>query len=148
MALLAVSFVGCKKKSQLADASDPKFKVGQRWSYWARPGEETSTFIIAKIEMHPTLGTVVHVGLDNVQLKGGGKTVGLLPHLPFSRDAIEKSATKKVEDDASMPNYQQGYNAWKQKVDEGLPVTIYTQPIAATLDSLEQEMNAPPPPAK
>src|SRR5262249_8755585 len=134
-------------KIKIGDDKLP-LKVGQRWSYWARPGEETSTFTIAKIETHPTLGTIVHVGLDNVSLKGGGKTVSLLPELAFSGDAIEKSAAKKVEDDAPLPNYQQKYNEWKQKVDDNLPVTIYAQPIAATLDALEQEMNNPPPPPK
>ncbi len=66
LGLLTVATTACRAKTQLVDVVDGKFKVGQRWNYWARPGEEASTFIIEKIEQHPTMGVVIHVGVDNV----------------------------------------------------------------------------------
>jgi hypothetical protein len=128
----------CKKTSSLTDVGDAKFKVGQRWSYWARPTEEQSTFTIVKIESHPQLGVIVHVGLDNLRLARGSKTVGLIPHLAFTRAAIARSAAKLVEEDAPLPNYQEGYRLWLKAVDEG-QIVVHAEPIAETLNALEAQ---------
>jgi hypothetical protein len=128
----------CKKAASLTEVSDSKFKVGQRWSYWARPGEEQSTFTIVKIESHPQVGVIVHVGLDNLQLKQGSKTTGLIPHLAFSREAIERSAAKLVDEEAPLPNFKQGYADWRKAVDEG-QIAVRTAPIAETLNSMESQ---------
>jgi hypothetical protein len=136
--VLFTSLAGCKKESPLKDTTDPEYKVGQRWSYWARPGEETSTFIIEKIESHPKWGTVVHIGLDNLKLQKDKKTLNGILHMPFSRDAIEKSKAKKVEDDANLPPFKPDYEKWKAAVDEGGGTLIRT-PIAETLSSMEDK---------
>jgi hypothetical protein len=137
----------CKKKSDLTDATDRKFKVGQRWSYWARPGEEQSTFTICKIESHPTAGVIVHVGLDNLHIQAGKASTGLLPHLAFSRDAIDKSAAKMIEEDAPLPNYKKGYDEWKAAADDG-KLQVWSSTVADTIDSIEKTLNEPPPPPK
>ena len=145
---------GCKPKSLLTELSDAKIKVagktetlkvGQRWSYWARPGEEQSTFTVCKIESAPQVGVIVHVGLDNLQIKAGKSSTGLLPHLPFAREAIEKSATKLVDDSAPLPNFQKGYAEWKQAFDEGKG-GVFTTAIGETVGVVEEGLNAPPPP--
>ena|SRR5688572_15182919 len=140
--LLALLFVaslpGCKKDSPLKDVADPEYRVGQRWSYWARPGEETSTFIIEKVESHAKWGTVIHVGLDNLKLIKDKKTTSAIIHLPFSREAIEKSKAKKVEDDANLPPFKPEYDKWKQAVDEGGGTLIRT-PIAEQLNAMEDK---------
>jgi hypothetical protein len=136
--LLLAPLTGCKKDSVLKDAADPEYRVGQRWSYWARPGEETSTFIIEKIESHPKWGTVVHVGLDNLKLQKDKKTVSAVIHLPFSREAIEKSKAKKVEDDANLPPFKPEYEKWKQAVDEG-GGTLIRATIAEQLNAMEDK---------
>jgi hypothetical protein len=133
---LLLPLAACKK-TELTDATDAKYKVGQRWNYWARIGEEQSTFTIVKIESHPKLGFIVHVGLDNLKLKTKSGSTGILPHLPMAREALDKSATKMVEDGAPLPNYQQGYQEWKKAVDDGKGL-IYTVPIAESLAQIEQ----------
>jgi hypothetical protein len=128
----------CKKESPFHDVSDTKFHAGQRWSYWARPGEESSTFTIEKIESHPQLGIIVHVGLDNLKLTLNKKTVGLLPHLAFTRDAIDKSAAKKIEDEANIPPYRTDYDAWLKAAEEG-KATVIEATIADHLNSIEDK---------
>jgi hypothetical protein len=132
LCLLALA-AGCKK-SDLTDATDTKFKVGQRWAYWARNGEESSTLIVAKIERHPTQGVILHIGLDGLKLKDGK---GIIPHMAFARDALEKSATKVLEEGAALPNYQQGYESWKKDFDKGKG-SVYTVPVADAITQLEQ----------
>jgi hypothetical protein len=134
----SLSLGACKSEPALKDSVDAKFRVGQRWSYWARPGEEQSTFTIEKIETHAQLGVIVHVGLDNLRLQRGKKTEGIVPHLAFSRDAIEKSATKMVEDNAGIPPYAKEYEAWKKQVEDGKGQVIQTT-IAEQLTSMEDK---------
>jgi hypothetical protein len=138
VALLGLLLPGCKKDSPLKDVTDTKYRVGQRWSYWARPGEEQSTFTIEKIESHPNLGTILHVGLDNLRLTRNKRTEGLVTHLAFSRDAIDKSATRKLEEDANIPPFRQEYEAWKKQVEEGHGSVLQTS-IAEQLNAMEDK---------
>jgi hypothetical protein len=128
----------CKKESPFKDTADIKFHTGQRWSYWARPGEEQSTFTIEKVESHPTMGIIIHVGLDNLKLTLNKKTVGLLPHLAFARDAIEKSAAKKIDDDANLPPFQKDYDDWVKQVEEG-KAGVISATIADHLNTIEDK---------
>lgn len=136
--LLLAAVPACKKESPFKDVSDVKFRAGQRWNYWARPGEEQSTFTIEKVESHPTLGVIIHVGLDNLKLTMNKKTMGLLPHLAFSRDAIDKSAAKKIEDDANLPPFQKDYDNWRQAVEDGKGSVIQVT-IAEHLNAIEDK---------
>ncbi len=133
-----LSSSGCHKKTQLTDVVDGKFKVGQRWNYWARPGEEQSTFVVEKIESHPTLGVVMHVGLDDLILKNGKTTQGLLLHLVLTRDALAESAAKVLEETAPLPPFQPAYEAWKKQVDDTGTAPVISKTLANYLNSLDQ----------
>lgn len=140
-ALLLLALVpACKKESPFKDIRDARFRVGQRWNYWARPGEEQSTFTIEKVESHPTLGVIVHVGLDNLKLTMNKKSVGFLPHLAFSREAIEKSAAadNALEEGANIPPFQTDYEAWTKAIDEGKASVIQSS-ISDHLNSIEDK---------
>jgi hypothetical protein len=137
-ALALLTLPACKKESPFRDTVDLKYRVGQRWNYWARPGEETSTFTIEKIEVHPTLGVIVHIGLDNLKLTMNKKPVAFVAHLPFSRDAIDKSAAKKIDDEGNIPPFQQDYEKWKKSVEEGTGSVIQST-IADQLNSMEDK---------
>jgi hypothetical protein len=137
-ALALLTLPACKKESTLKDTTDVKYRVGQRWNYWARPGEESSTFTIEKIEVHPTLGEIVHVGLDNLKLTMNKKSVGIVPHLAFSRDAIDKSAAKKIDDEGNIPPFMNDYEKWKKDIEEGKG-TVIQSTIADQLSSMEDK---------
>jgi hypothetical protein len=138
--LLLVLMPACKKESPFKDIRDTRFRVGQRWNYWPRNGEEHSTFTIEKVESHPTLGVIVHVGLDNLKLTMNKKTVGFLPHLAFSREAIEKSAAAEnaLEEGANIPPFQSDYQEWTKAMEEGKANVIQTT-IAEYLTSIEDK---------
>lgn len=37
-----------------------------------------------------------------------------IPHVPFARNAVGESVTKRVASDQALPNYQEGYKSWKE----------------------------------
>jgi len=96
-------------------ANDSKFHPGQVWQYKTRPGEEKSFVTILKIESLPK-GTVVHVRVDHVRLKNcsGGAELDTIEHMPFSRDAIERSVTKLLKEESRIPDFQAGYDDWRK----------------------------------
>ena len=55
-----------KKDVTLKQTTDEKFRVGDVWEYQTRRGEERSRITILRIDESPELGTIVHIGLDNV----------------------------------------------------------------------------------
>lgn len=59
--------VGQGKKEQL-NYEDDKFKAGQIWKYQTRRGEENSTLTILKVERYDTLGVVIHIAVNGVNI--------------------------------------------------------------------------------
>ena len=69
------------------ETNDSKFKVGQKWSYRARPGEESSYFIIVKIDNDPKLGRIVHIAMRGLKIQNPRSLDGVsdrVDHLPFA----------------------------------------------------------------
>jgi hypothetical protein len=53
----------------LADTSEGKYHVGERWNYRTRRGEEDSLLTVLKVESSPKLGVIVHVSLDGLRIE-------------------------------------------------------------------------------
>lgn len=102
------------------DAKAPaasKYKVGQKWSYNARPGEEHSYLIIVKIDDDPKLGRIIHIALRDLKMKNPRSPDGItqnVNHMPFLEAAIEKSGLKLLKDKVDLPDFQEGYQAWRE----------------------------------
>ena len=94
--------------------TDPKFVPGQVWSYKTRPGEQSSTITILRVERTPKLGTIVHVRIDRIHFTNctGGPSPTLLEHAPFARAALEESVKAKVGSTSMVPDYAAGYRDW------------------------------------
>jgi hypothetical protein len=109
----------CHAKDKTCTAPEPlkdsKFRPGQVWSYKTRPGEEDSFLTILRVEQLPKLGTIIHVRVDKICLRNctGGPEPDTIQHMPFTRDAIERSVTKLEKERAEVPDYQEGYNEWR-----------------------------------
>ena len=91
-------------------------KVGQEWQFEGRPADPDPTLVIVLIEQLPEMGEVVHVSVRGVRIRNPRSASGFsdkLPHMPFSRAAIEGSVTKLVHDSVALPAYEEGYNQWK-----------------------------------
>jgi hypothetical protein len=105
-----------KKDPTLQDATDTKFKPGDVWQYATREGEEQSTLTVLKVDNSPELGVIVHIGVDRVKLANchGRPSPESVPHMPFSRKALDDSVTKKVASNRPLSNFREGYEEWKE----------------------------------
>src|SRR5690348_3227293 len=101
---------------------DEKYKVGQIWEYQTRNGEEKSTLTIVGVEQHKKLGTIINIYVGGLKIKNPNAPNGFsdkIQHLPFSKEAIDKSVTKLVGSAKKMPEYKDGYNEWRTAFNDG-----------------------------
>ena len=101
----------------LQPATDPKFHPGDRWEYDTRPGERKSTAIILKVENSPELGVIVHIAVDNLVWVScqNDHIPEREPHMPFSRDAVDASLTRRIASNQPAPDRaKEGYIQWKE----------------------------------
>lgn len=120
MAGLFSWLTGCKGQSEKQIFLDDKFKEGQIWKYNTRIGEENSTLTILKIEKYEKDGIVIHIYVNGLKVKNPHKPTGIsdeIGHLPLSKEAILKSVTTLVSENNKLPQYEEGYNSWKDAFD-------------------------------
>jgi hypothetical protein len=88
---------------------DSKFRPGQVWKYKTRPSEGESLVTILKIESLPK-GIIVHVRVDRVHIKNcsGGPELETVEHMPFMREALDRSLTKLLKESSTTPDFQAG----------------------------------------
>jgi hypothetical protein len=119
------------------EVKDSKFRPGQVWQYKTRPGEEDSTITILKIETLPKLGTIVHIRVEKIRLKNctGGPEPDKFEHMPFARDAIERSVTKLVREN-KVPDFSDGYAQWRNACGG-----VYTISVAEAIGVSEENFS-------
>jgi hypothetical protein len=143
VALAVGSTAGQSQDSGLQDTTESKFKVGQMWTYKARPGEEKSYFIVVKVETHKKLGTIVHIAVRNLRMKNRRSPDGLsedVDHMPFAEAALTKSAVKLLKDNADLPDFRDGYQEWRRAFEQG-HAGIYTITLAEAVNVMEATLN-------
>jgi len=108
---------------------DEKYHPGQVWQYRTRPDEQNSRLTILKIESLPELGTIIHVRVDNIRLRNctGGPEPDKFAHMPFTKDAFERSVTKLQKHNSKIPDLS-GYERWR--ADRG---GVYTIDVAEAI---------------
>jgi len=125
----------------IANAAD--FAEGQLWAYKTRAGEDKSTILINKIEAHEKLGKIFHISVDGVRVRNprvkGGVTADL-PHFPVSEETLKKSVTKLIGKRAPNPDYEPGYQTWKEAFDVG-QAGIFTISVAEIVTVVEVAVN-------
>ena len=98
------------------------YKPGQVWTYKNRKGEEDSYLTILKVEEYPEAGTAIHVAISNVNIIGtrSGEFYGhTISHIPFSREALDDSVTELKKETSALPDFEEGYNDWKEQFEKG-----------------------------
>ncbi len=116
------------------------FKPGQRWHYKTRPGEDSSTLIILKTGYYNHVG-LVHVCVEGVDVKNPYKPgLDTLFHMPFSKEAMQKSVTQLISENNPLPDYIEGYNNWKKEFDAGTGGFFSTQ-VSEALDASQQAIS-------
>jgi hypothetical protein len=117
---------------------DSKFQPGQVWQYKTRPHEKNSTLTILKVESLAKIGVIVHIRVDKIRLRNctGGPEPETFEHMPFSRDAIDRSVVKLVKDHTDVPDFAEGYKAWRKACGG-----VYTVTVAEALQAAETGFN-------
>lgn len=128
ISLLLVPLSAQKEKTcpEPEAATDGKFRPGQVWQYKTRPHEEKSALTVLKIESVPKLGTIVHVRVDGVRMRNctGGPEPDKFEHMPFTRDAIERSVTKLSTQKTEIPSFEDGYAEWRRACGGVYSITV------------------------
>jgi hypothetical protein len=123
--------------------TEPKYKVGQKWSYKSRAGEESSYLVILKIETDPNLGKIIHIAMRGLKMKNRRSPDGIsedVNHMPFSETAIEKSGLKLLKEKVDLPDFAEGYHMWREAFDAGR-AGVYTITIAQAVSVMETTLN-------
>ena len=114
----------------------PTYRAGQVWRYSTRPGEEGSTLLIQCVERDEKLGTIIHIGVAGLNLRGAGASKGEIGHMPFAEAAITRSVLTLLSESES-PRTSQGYSLWRQAFEEG-KAGIFTISVAEAVSFVEQ----------
>lgn len=141
LTLTALAAGAAAQESMLKDTTESKFKVGQVWSYETRPDEKGSAFVVAKVESHPKLGNIVHVSVRGLRMKKpNGEFISDIQHMPFSEEALAKSAVKLVKEKEELPDFEEGYQIWREAFDAG-KAGVWTVSLAKGVEAMEKTLN-------
>ena len=122
---------------------DDKYKIGQVWEYNTRKGEEKSTLTIVGVEKHKKLGVIVNIYVGGLSVKNPNADNGFsdeIQHLPFSKEAMDKSVIKLLGTSPKLPKYKEGYNAWRSAFDRG-EAGIFTITVKESIDVMEKTLS-------
>ena len=127
----------------LRAVNNPKYKAGQVWAYHTRPYETGSTLIIVKMEWDDTQGSIIHIHIQGLRMKNPHHKLGLtsvVSHLPCSEEAINQSVTEVLAENALLPDYEEGYQQWREAFDAG-NAGVWGIPVAQMVDAMETVIN-------
>lgn len=122
---------------------DDKYKVGQIWEYETRKGEEKSTMTIVGVEKNKKLGTIINIYVGGLKIKNPNADNGLseeIQHLPFSKEAIDKSVTKLIGTTKKIPDYKDGYDEWRTAFDNG-KAGVFSITVKESIDVMEKTLD-------
>lgn len=126
-----------------APSSRPSFKAGQMWSYKTRPNEARSTFIVLKVDTNPRFGNIIHIAVQDLKMKNPHSPDGIskqIGHMPFSEKALAQSALKLLKDKVELPDFERGYNMWRESFEQQR-AGFYTISIAEAVSITEEGLN-------
>jgi len=119
-----------------------QYLVGQVWSYKTRHQEPHSQLTIVRIDKDIKGELIIHVWLDQLQLKNPNHPEGVirdLPHTPLSLAALDCSVTQLVKTVANLPDYSEGYSVWLEAWNRG-KANIYSMPIREIIEFVEKSL--------
>ncbi|HKO59035.1 MAG TPA: hypothetical protein VJ276_24425 [Thermoanaerobaculia bacterium] len=111
---------------------DPRpFRAGQRLRYATRPGEERSRIVVLRVDEDATLGQIIHLAIENVDITppGSARRMTRIGHVPISKAALRASRPELDEEALDVPAFQQGYDTWRAEFDAGR-AGVFSIPIA------------------
>lgn len=121
-------------------ASSPRYRVGQVWRYQTRPGEEASRVIIGRIEKIEGVGTVVHVKLTGLDLRGPQGVATVMFHAPVGEAYLSASVTELTDERGDLDGFAEGYAMWRVAYREG-KAGVFTLTLFEILETMEQALH-------
>jgi len=124
----------------IANAED--FAVGQTWSYKTRIVEPNSVLTVVKID-NLNDNEIIHISLEGVKVKNSQAASGFgetISHLPISEEALKNSVTKLLKSNVTLPEYQEGYEIWKEAYEKG-EGGYFSIPVSECVEYMEQTIN-------
>jgi hypothetical protein len=136
LAFLALSLVPAPATA----AERPAYVEGQVWEYRTRPQDTGSLVKIQKIETPDWAkksGPIYHVTVIGVHFQGPPLVVGLIGHLPVSRQTLDASLTRLAPDQSTaFPGVEEGLAQWRR--DKG---GVFTLTLAEIVDMAERTLS-------
>ena len=133
------------EKTDLKEVNDDKYKPGQVWRYKTRPGEETSTITVLRVDEAmlrvnddaPQSKRIVHIHVDGIQLKNchGGNAPERVEHMPFAKESLDASVIELVGK-SRIPGYKNGYTEWRLGWEAG-KAGFYTITVSQSIDVMQ-----------
>ena len=119
-----------------------EFSVGQIWEYKTRATELGSKVTILKIDFLNDQ-EIIHIYVGGLKLKNPQSSTGYgedISHMPISPDALKESVTELVNQTESLPNFEEGYEIWREAFDSG-KAGIFTISVKECVEFMEQTIN-------
>jgi hypothetical protein len=119
------------------------FAPGQVWTYYTRPGEESSRMVICRVESDPRLGEIVHIQVNGIRLKNKHAPAGFsgqIGHMPYAADALRKCLVNLEVEGAALPSFESGYGEWRSAFDQG-KAGVWTASISEAIAGMEKGMS-------
>lgn len=131
------------ESSMFGNTTVSKYRAGQVWRYKTRPTEPQSLLTVVKVETDPKRGTIVHIHVRGLKMKNRYAPTGMvdtISHLPLSEAAMDASVVSLVQENAPLPDYQEGYAEWRQAFERG-QADIYTVTVSKVVGDIENIMS-------
>ena len=119
-----------------AEAAPTRYAEGQVWEYNTRPQDAGSLLKIQRISILNGK-SVYHLSLIGVRF-ARRDIMGVLPHIPVSKETLDASVTKTSSSTASFPTtaVEEGIAEW-QRAKGG----VFTIPVSKILEIVDQQMS-------
>ena len=98
---------------------------------------------MVKIDADEKFGKIIHIALRNLKMKNPNSSNEFyesVNHLPFTEEAIRKSAIKILKEKVELPDYEEGYDLWKEAFD-AKKAGVYTASIAEVVQGMKSGLN-------
>lgn len=113
------------------------YEVGQIWSAKGRAKDPEPKLIVLKIERGEAVDDVVFVAVAGVKVcLPTGQCGDVFTPLAISKRALDQSVKEQIGHSDQLPDFEKGYQFWKDGRAKGAAVTIDV-PLAEALDEIE-----------
>jgi len=111
------------------------FAAGQRWTYRAPAGFETSRIVIGAVLSFEEGARIVCAAVAGAPVKAGdgADQSAIIPFLPFAEDAFAQTVVARDGDDVPPPSFQAEMEAW---LADPRGLTTFTVPFEGSLNLL------------